>query len=45
MEPEPEQRPSEEGLGTEAFSSNLLHHMVLQATTQQEREPSVLRGA
>ena len=44
MEPEPEQRPSEEGLGTEAFSSNLVHHMVLQATAQQEREPSVLRG-
>ena len=44
MEPEPEQRPSEEGMGTEAFSTNVQHHMVLQATDQEGREPSVLRG-
>jgi hypothetical protein len=44
MEPEPESQVPSEGLGTEAFSSNMMHHMVLQATAQEGREPTVLTG-
>ena len=48
MEPEPEQQfvadASTQGLGVDgAFTSNMLHHMVLQATGGGA-EPSVLRG-
>lgn len=45
MEPEPEQQPAATGgLGVDgAFTSNLLHHMVLQATGDGA-EPSVLGG-
>ena len=41
-EPEPEQQ---DGLGTEGLSSNMLHHMVIQALDDaEERLPTVLRG-
>ena len=41
-EPEPEQQG---GLGTEGMSSDMLHHMVIQAVdASEERSPTVLRG-